>query len=246
MREVSNNKGFTLIELLSVLAILSIIMSMVVALVFASIENAKIAADQATSHTLNTTTTLYSINLQKSGEDIFAGFDTDEQRMAELTDKGFLIEDIQPQRSGNAFVWLIEEQLWVVFDGEIMVPLSPLGSSFDEISRAMIDLINDFHTTNGVYARTWGDYRYTDLGLDPEDWENPIAHIYFKPVGSSLNVRPAEGYEFIVVDLTDNIRVLTHSSNWNFVYSALDETWYFKSISSGDVIDISTLEIRRS
>ncbi len=245
MCKMINKKGFTLIELIVVIAILVILAAIAVLRVVGFIEHARIAADQATVRTLNSVTTLYGINRQRSHGDIFEGFNTDEQRMVELVNEGFLGDVAQPQLKGAEFVWVIEKQLWAIFDGETMIPLSPLGSSFDEISSVMIKLINQRLIDEGSYGRTWGDYAYTDIGLDPKDWENPVAHIYFKPVGNRLQIRPAEGYKFIVEDMNGNTKELTNRSNHNLVYNHLDQRWYYHSISDGNEININTLDIKR-
>ena len=37
--------------------------------------------------------------------------------------------------------------------------------------------INDFYAENGRWPRSWGSYAFTDLGLDPQDWDEPIEGI---------------------------------------------------------------------
>ena len=49
--------------------------------------------------------------------------------------------------------------------------LTSLGSDFEEITSAMILLVQNFYDENGRYPRSWGDYVYTDIGLDPSEWE---------------------------------------------------------------------------
>ena len=94
-------------------------------------------------------------------------------------------------------------------------------------------------------SRNWGEFAYTDLGLDPQDWQDPIAHIYYKPGGSLFRLRPEEGYVFVVNDINGNSRTLSYSLNWDLLYNAVDDKWYYHSISEANVIDISTLEVKR-
>ena len=244
MLKNNNQKGFSLIELILVIAILGILAAIAVPTYIGFADRAKTTADNVTLGFLNKATTLYVITKQVSQGDIFEGFNTDEQRMAELVDEGFLSNIAQPQHKGTRFVWLIEPQLWAIYDGATMIPLSPLGSSFDEIAPAIIRLINQRLVDNGGYGRSWGDFAYTDINLDPKDWQSPVSHIYFKPVGSQLRIRPEEGYNFVVNDANGNVKTLSYSLNWDLVYNDLDKKWYYHSITPTNVIDITTLEIR--
>ncbi|MDD2217981.1 MAG: hypothetical protein PHX63_06075 [Eubacteriales bacterium] len=108
----------------------------------------------------------------------------------------------------------------------------------------MIHLIDQYFIDNGHYGRTWGDYRYTDIGLDLEDWENPVLHIYFKPTGNILRISPEEGYKLVVIDSFGMIRTLSYSLNWDLIYNASDGKWYYHSISENNIIDINTLDIQ--
>jgi len=46
----------------------------------------------------------------------------------------------------------------------LFLPESFLGSSFEEISVNMIELIEKFYKENGKYPRSWGDHAYNDIG----------------------------------------------------------------------------------
>jgi len=125
------------------------------------------------------------------------------------------------------------------------VALSPLGSSFDDISSGMIALIIQRYENKNSYGRNWGEYSYTDLGLDPDDWKDPILNIYFKPGGSNLRIRPEEGYSFIVIDAYGTERILKSSYNWDLIYSDVNKKWYYHTIADGNEIDISTLVVSK-
>jgi len=104
-----------------------------------------------------------------------------------------------------------------------------------------IKLIGDFYIENGSYPRSWYPYRYTDLGLDPDDWVDGVDGIIYKPNGNVFLIEPVKHYTFYVDDLEGNPIVLSWKLNWNLVYSMEDETWYYHSILPGNEIDIDTL-----
>jgi prepilin-type N-terminal cleavage/methylation domain-containing protein len=241
---LKNKKGFTLVELIIVIAVLAVLAAIVTPLTVNAVERSKTAADQATLSALNTTTLKYGLDENKLGGDIFAGFNTDQARMQELVDKGFLSAAVAPQHAGTAFLWQSAQQKWAFADSATTPPLTSLGSSFTEISNAMIDLITQRYISMGRYGRNWGDYAYTDLGLKPSDWANPVLHIYFKPGGSLLRIRPEQGYTFYIKDLQGNTKKLPYSYSWDLIHDAQDNKWYYHSVAAANLIDISTLEIK--
>ena len=245
MCKFNKKKGFTLTEVIVVVAILGILMAIAFPKLSGFLQRARITADQSTLRTLNTSTVLYGANLQKFGNDIFIDFDTDEKRMEELLIKGFIDYPAKPNVENTKFTWVVEDQLWMILSGDKLIPLSPLGNSFVDISSAMINLINQRNIDKGSYGRTWGDFRFTDIGLDPKDWENPISHVYYKPAGSLLRISPEEGYKFVVKDLNGNTKELSYSLKWDLIYDVKNGKWYYHSISDVNIVDINTLTIQQ-
>jgi prepilin-type N-terminal cleavage/methylation domain-containing protein len=244
IKKQKNKLGFTLIELIVVIAILSILALIIFPSLNNYINESKNAVDQTTVHYLNNMTILYGISFETTPEDIFEGINSDEQRLNTLIDEGYISSNTEPQHDENEFIWLVDNQLWVLSsDGEI-IPLSPLGNTFSEISIEMIDLLNQRLIDYGNYGRTWGEFAYTDLGLNPADWINPINHVYYKPGGSKIAISPENGYSFYVNKIDGTPKILTYNLHWNLVYSNLDQKWYYHSISPNNEIDISTLEIK--
>jgi len=123
--------------------------------------------------------------------------------------------------------------------------VTSLGSTFGDISDEMIGLIEDFYEKNGKYPRSWGDYRFVDIGLDPEEWSIPYSGIVYTPVGNSIKISPDEGFTFYITDITGEELKLKSSYNWNLVYSVEDGEWYFKEIAENNKIDISTLKVEK-
>ena len=124
-------------------------------------------------------------------------------------------------------------------------PLTSLGSTFAEITGAMIALVRQFYAANGRYPRSWGDYAFTDVGLDPEEWRSAYDGVYYATGGSRIKVTPAEGYTFLVTGVDGVARELKASYNWSMWYSIPDAKWYYHSIAPANEVDISTLNIAR-
>jgi type II secretory pathway pseudopilin PulG len=124
-------------------------------------------------------------------------------------------------------------------------PLTSLGSTFDEITGAMITRVQQFHGENGRYPRSWGDYAFTDVGLAPDEWKTPFDGVYYATGGNRIKVTPAEGYVFHMTGAGGAKRVLKSGYNWSLWYSMSDGKWYYHSIKDENEIDISTLVIEK-
>ncbi|RLL84811.1 type II secretion system protein [Mesotoga sp. BH458_6_3_2_1] len=129
-----------------------------------------------------------------------------------------------------------------------VAPLTEFGSSFEEISSGLIQLIMDFFENRGSYPRDWADYRYDDLGLDKASWTPPVDGVLYKPSGRLLRVIPDSDHKFIFnfLDSSDKFE-LTSSYNWDLIFNIGDDSsdtghWYLNSIE-GRKVDISTLRI---
>lgn len=124
-------------------------------------------------------------------------------------------------------------------------PLTSLGSTFAEITGGMIERIQQFYDENGRYPRSWGDYRFTDIDLDPDEWEDRWHdHIRYGPGGTRVSVRPEAGWAMEVAELDGGRRVLTSDLNWNLWYDMSSGQWHYHDIEPGNAIDIDTLVVR--
>jgi prepilin-type N-terminal cleavage/methylation domain-containing protein len=188
--------GFTLVELMVVVAVIGILVAIAVPVYTSNTEAAKIATDEANLATLNSVTGIYRFSNAIVDGDVFKDINSDEERMQRLVEAGFIAETLEPVQDEVEFNWDIGQQIWKLETKASIAPLSPLGSTFTEISTNMIALMQKYNAANKVYARTWGDLQFTDLGLDPTFWQDPIDHIYYKPVGERLQITPEQGYNF--------------------------------------------------
>jgi prepilin-type N-terminal cleavage/methylation domain-containing protein len=239
------SKGFSLIEVIVTLGILAILSSFVLPQVSNYIEESQHAVDKANLRVLNSSTSMYRMNKASTTNDVFQGFTTDEQRMNELVQTGYLGSILSPQHHESSFVWNLDRQIWVLALQTDSPPLSPLGSTFTEISTSMINLIQQRYDTMGSYGRTWGDFAFTDIGLDPQDWVAAVGSIYYRPVGGQMRIRPEEGSRFVVNDVHGNQRVLTYALSWSLVYDMQLRAWYFHSVSENNRLNMATFEIQK-
>jgi prepilin-type N-terminal cleavage/methylation domain-containing protein len=235
--------GFTLAELMVVVAVIGILVAIAVPVYTSNTEAAKIATDEANLATLNSVTGLYRFSDAIVDGDVFNGINSDEDRMQKLIKAGNINESFAPVQDEVEFNWDIGQQIWKLDAQGSSVPLSPLGSTFIEISTNIIVFMQKKHAVTGSYGRTWGDYKYSDLGLDPEIWSQPIGHIIYKPSGKDLLITPEQGYTFLVNDFNGNLRNMPSTYNWNIVYNDITENWYYHSIEDDNLIDIETLII---
>jgi prepilin-type N-terminal cleavage/methylation domain-containing protein len=145
-----NRKGFTLIELIVVLAILAILSAILIPSISNYIHSAKDVTDQSSVRTLNSLTVLYGIDNNVLDGDIFSGFNTDEQRMNELVNEGYLSNIVEPELEDSEFIWSIEYQRWL--NNSLAIALPPSNKYlFSEMLKS--DFI--FSTWAGVGGLTW-------------------------------------------------------------------------------------------
>ena len=239
---MKNHKGLTLIELIAVLVILGVISSIAVFMISNTIQNARLKADRMTVSSINSALSYYNINNP--------GHPAEELGLSEeafiklLVDEGYLSNIPVIQSSETVIEWNSEiESFSIVVDGDL-IPLSPFGNTFEEITPEFISEIQDYYSENDSYPRRWGDYKYTDLGLNPEDWEEPILHIIYQPSGYKLRIEPEDGYEFVVENFEGDVITIKSRLNWDIIYNDLDGLWYYKSIDDKYKIDISTLVVQ--
>jgi hypothetical protein len=138
-------------------------------------------------------------------------------------------------------MWNIDQQIWYLYVDSEPVMLTQFGNTFIEVAQGFIDTIIEHYEESGSYGRTWGDYRYSDLGIDPEDWEDAFSHYVFRPSGSDLLVTPEEGFTPTVELVTGEVK--TVYSHYNIIYDVETAKWYYHSVSPENEVDIDTLQL---
>jgi Flp pilus assembly pilin Flp len=149
----------------------------------------------------------------------------------------------------------------------VVVALSVMGVSLEEVYTSVqsalagggadpndpvaiagdfIDRINAFYDANGHYPRSWGTYAFTDIGLDPADWTEPVAGIYWGPNGGRIGLanRHGDDIEIYVTDLNGNRRHLTNG--WNIWCEAATSECYYHRVQPGNEVDLRTIEVVRN
>ena len=103
--------------------------------------------------------------------------------------------------------------------------------------------ISAFHDETGHWPRSWGEYKFTDLGLDPAEWAGAVAGIYWNPNGDKIGLanRAGDDIQVYVVDLNGNTRHLY--DNWNIWCLASNSRCYYHSLAPENEVDINTISI---
>jgi len=125
--------------------------------------------------------------------------------------------------------------------------LTPLGNTFTEITTSMIELTQNFYDKTGKWPRSWAPYSFTDLGLNPADWQKANEHVYYSTGGSRVMVKPETGY---ILQFTDSktgaLKTLSYDTNWNLIYSMETGKWYYHTILPENEIMVADLKVIKS
>jgi prepilin-type N-terminal cleavage/methylation domain-containing protein len=122
-------------------------------------------------------------------------------------------------------------------------PLTSLGSSFEEISKGMIDAIEAYYEKNGKYPRSGAKNGYEDIGLDPDEWKDAINGIIYRPEGDRISISPGSGYTFSVTSISGKQLTITETDK--MIYSMETDQWYYTTIKKGNEVNISTLQVKQ-
>ena len=117
---------------------------------------------------------------------------------------------------------------------------SPLQSLLGDISNWQARMLA-YHQKYGSWPRTWSPYNFTDLGLNPADWSQPVDGLMISPHGDEVGLSPAPNYQIYVKDLNGN--TLKVYSTWAIWCPVGDSNCYYHTVAPGNEININTLYI---
>ncbi len=229
--------AFTLIELLIVIIIIGVLSGILLLVMGPGRDRAKLAECQQDQMTVGSAARLYVSD--NSGQ---------HPELQDLVDAGYI--DRLPECIGEGTCTWSSEELKLTCGGgsaPVPEPLTPLGSTFQEISGEMGARVLQYYQDNGTPLSTWKDERYEDIGLDIAFWENPVEGILYAPGGLYVKIRPTEpGIRFQVTTVTGETKTLTSALNWNIWYNVATDTWYYhNNTDPNSVFDPHTLVIIR-
>ena len=228
MKQKSRIQGFMLLEMVVVIAIIAALFSIAVPSYVAYTETARAAACLSNRH-----------NIQQD-------------KIALNNDPPSLVIDNRYKcPSGGVYAWLVTDPTDPNYPrvgcslhyAAALAPLTSLGSTFTEITTAMISLINNFYQQKNRYPRSFDDYVFTDIGLNPAEWAQPVSGLYYSPGGNKVTIRPADGYTLTVKNLQGATLTLTPKLHWNLIYDMLTGGWYYHTITPSNAVDIKTLQV---
>jgi len=242
-----NKQGFTLIELVMVIVITGILSAIAVPKYFDLQDKAKLAAENGVVggvrsgiYTYFTNNKVYPATLDTASNiDCAASnvcFDTILQQSGITSDWTKTASLSYQGPAGNSYIYKPT-------DGSFLMFSTPLGTTPTEITGNMIALIQGFYDLNGRFPRSFGDYRYTDIGLNPADWSGVVYDgLIYGAGGNRISITPAAGWKIIVMGLDGVNRILTANEHWNIWYDMSTSQWYYHNITPAEKIDISTMQ----
>ena len=169
-----HRRGFTLIEIVVVLAVLLVLTGIGV-MAYSGIltsANVDICRSQR-QEAIN----LYKLYQAKGGE-----YDVDGSTGMMFLVEQLLLNEEYKCPDGDVYTWQVESDNKVSLTcskhGELNKLHTPLGNNFDEITTSLKAIVEGYYEENGTYPRSWGEFAYSDIGLDSENWDKPFEACY--------------------------------------------------------------------
>jgi type II secretory pathway pseudopilin PulG len=228
MKQKNLTTGYILIEMIVVLAILVALLSIAVPSYVAYMDNARAAACLANRHNI---------------EQDKIGLNNDPPSL--------VIDNRYNCPSGGVYAWLVSDPSdpnyprigCSVHYGQTPAALTSMGSTFTEITTAMIDLIKKYVQQNGHYPKSSGKSAFSDLGLNPAEWTQPVNGLLYTPAGEQMLIKPATGYTMTIKTTQGKTVTLAPNLKWNLIYDVPTQKWYYKQKEDYNVVNISTLQV---
>jgi hypothetical protein len=93
------------------------------------------------------------------------------------------------------------------------------------------------------WPRTWSPYNFTDLGLNPSDWANPVDCVVWAPSGVNIGLanRVGDNIQLYVNKIHANGQAFQLYDGWTIWCVANTSVCYYHTVAPGNEVDISTL-----
>jgi Flp pilus assembly pilin Flp len=113
----------------------------------------------------------------------------------------------------------------------------------DQILADFQSRILAYYQKNGRWPRTWSPYNFTDIGLNPDDWSQPVNGLYFSPHGSEVGIanRKDDNLQIYVNDLSG--KTLKLYDGWSIWCPVDKPTCYYHTVAVGNEVDIGTINV---
>lgn len=100
-----------------------------------------------------------------------------------------------------------------------------------------------YYDKNRRWPRPGNDFRFTDIGLNPRDWDEPVEGIIWNPHGNRIGLANQRGdnIQIYVNDLQGN--TLHLYDGWNIWCQVGAQHCYYHTVAPGNEIDINTLVV---
>jgi Flp pilus assembly pilin Flp len=117
------------------------------------------------------------------------------------------------------------------------------AASIQSIAQDFMARSLKYHQTTGNWPSTWGDQRFTQLGLNPADWAAPINGIAWGPHGQYIFLGNVSGDNLQVYAKDMNGNLMHLIDTWAIWCDAVDGTCYYHTAPTGTVVDLSTIYV---
>ena len=134
----------------------------------------------------------------------------------------------------------ISEGFQSVLDG-LRLENAPQDSKINTTINDFLSRINDFYAENGRWPRSWGSYAFTDLGLDPEDWDEPVEGIRWGPHGADVGLGTNSDDPYVIYVENQDGELQKLYDGWRIWCVAADGNCYYHRVAPENKIDINTL-----
>jgi Flp pilus assembly pilin Flp len=128
---------------------------------------------------------------------------------------------------------------------DVSTIITPAGKSNATILADFKTRIMNFYNAKKKWPRTFSPYNYSDIGLNPDDWKDPVNGLYWAPHGEEIGLANKKGDNIEVYVKNLKGELLHLENGWNIWCKAANNTCYFHEVDQGNEVDISTIIITR-